>query len=337
MRGPRWLSQLLVLIAALAACGTGGQAVPTQAAGTTLTPVTFRLEWIVDGEHVCFFAALSKGYFREEGLDVQILEGAGSGTTANLIAGGSNDFGWADAGVVIKTINDGAAMQMVAVTFQRNPSVIVSLKSSNINRPQDLVGKSVGATAGEAPAQLLTAYLNANGVKPADVKIVNIDPAAKVSALLAKRVDALVGYATSEPVIAESQSPGQINVQHYADHGVVALSNAIVTSREMISSHPATVGAFVKAVQRGFQFCEQDPDGAAALLADRFPQSIKPEQAKLAVREVIADLHTDRTVGKPIGYADPQDWTDTLQTLQRYSGLAQVKTVTDYYTDQFAK
>ncbi|HKQ00444.1 MAG TPA: ABC transporter substrate-binding protein [Actinomycetes bacterium] len=333
--------RLLVLALALAVVAAGCGGSDNQESGSEggggLKKVTLRLDWIADGSHTCFFSALGNDYFREEGLDVQILEGSGSGTAANLVANGSNDFGLSDAGVVAKTINDGASIKMVMGIFQRNPSVIISLKEKAITKPQDLAGKSVGATSGEAPLQLLPAYLNANNVDPKSVKIVNIDPAAKITALLQKRVDAIVGYSSSDVPIAQSQAEGGLNVQHYADYGVVTLSNGLITSNKMITDQPDTIRSFARAVQRGFQFCQEQPDEAVKQLADRFPQSVKPEEAKIALEQVINNLHTERTKDKPVGVMDEQDWSDTLTTLQKYAGLSQPKAPADYYTNQFVQ
>jgi NitT/TauT family transport system substrate-binding protein len=337
MRRKRWLLLALVLAVAATGCGGSDNQESGSAGGEGLTSVSLRLDWIADGSHTCFYSALSNGYFRDEGLDVQILEGSGSGTAANLVANGSNDFGFSDAGVVAKTINDGASIKLVMGIFQRNPSVIISLKEKGITRPQDLVGKSVGATSGEAPLQLLPAYLNANNVDPKAAKVVNIDPAAKITALLQKRVDAIVGYSSSDLPIAQSQAKGGLNVQHYADFGVVTLSNGLITSNKMISDQPDAVRGFTRAVQRGFQFCQAQPDQAVKQLTDRFPQSVKPEEAKIALQEVINNLHTDRTKGKPVGLMDAQDWSDTLATLQKYAGLSQPKAPETYYTNQFVQ
>jgi NitT/TauT family transport system substrate-binding protein len=331
-----------VLLAALVlvACG-GGDSGETAGGGGggggELLPVTFRLDWIADGSHTCYYAAQSNGYFRDEGLDVTILEGAGSGTTATLIANGSDDFGFSDAGVVAKTINDGGPLVMVADIFQRNPSVIISLSKNNIEGPEDLVGKTVGGSTGEAPLQLLPAYLNANGVNPDDVQVVNVDPAAKPAAVLEERVDAIVGYSSSDLPIIEAEAPDEINVQYYADHGVVTLSNGIIVSQDFAESDPEAVRGFVTAVQRGFEFCQEDPDAAVELLVNTFPMTVNPDQAQIALREVLANLYTDRTEGQPIGYMDTADWQDTLDTLAEYSGLADPQAPEEYFTNEFVE
>jgi NitT/TauT family transport system substrate-binding protein len=335
MKVRAWIVPILGLLLLASACGEGDDEGSSGADG--LNSVSFRLDWIVDGSHTCFYVAQQNGYFRDEGLDVQILEGAGSGTAADLVANGSNDFGFSDAGVVAKAINDGAAMKMVMGIFQRNPSVIISLQDAGITGPEELVGKSVGATPGEAPLQLLPAYLSANGVDADEVDTVNIDPAAKITALLQERVDAIVGYSSSDLPIAETQASGELNVQHYADYDVVTLSNGIITSEEMISEQPDVVRGFVQALQKGFEFCEEDEQKAVDTIVDAFPQTVNSEEATIALREVLGNLRTERTSDAPIGFMDEDDWSDTLSTLEQYANLSQPKSPEEYFTNEFVE
>lgn len=337
MRSKRYLL-LLMLVTSLfvAACGNdGGSSETGDSENGDLMPVTYRLDWIADGSHTCYYAAETNGYFREEGLDVTILEGAGSGTAATLVANGSNDFGFSDAGVVASTINDGGDIVMVAGIYQRNPSVMISLTESGIEDPEDLVGKTIGASSGEAPVQLLPAYLSANDVNPDDVKIVNVDPAAKPTALLQKRVDAIVGYSSSDLPIVEAEAPDKIAVQYYADYGVTTLSNGVIVSREFADENPDAVRGFVSAVQRGFESCQEDEESAVANLVDAFPMTVSPDQATIALREVLANLHTERTEGEPIGFMDTQDWQDTLDTLEEYAELEDPTAPEDYFTNDY--
>ncbi|WP_432947559.1 ABC transporter substrate-binding protein [Kribbella sp. CA-253562] len=322
----------LALLLVVAGCSEE-QKPAAEASG--LTQVTFRLDWIVDITHACFYAALSNGYFRDEGIDMQFLEGAGSSSTASLVANGSNDFGWVDTSVLIRSVNDGAPIKLVAAGFQRTPGAVISLKSKGINAPEDLVGKTVGAISGEAPLQLLDAYLSASGLNIKDVKVTTMDPAAKVPALLTGRVDAVVGYHTSEPLLVESQKPGESTTLRYADKGIVAMSNGIVANQQVIDEKPDVVKRVVRAIQRGFDYCKKDPNGAAEKLADRFPQSVNLDRAKAAVPDVTSLLHTDRTAGKPVGSIDRQDVANTLQTMQRYMGLREAKAPEHYYVDKF--
>jgi NitT/TauT family transport system substrate-binding protein len=337
-------SGVLTLVASLLiGCGgsssssESGSADSGSAGSTEKIKLTYRLDWLVGGAHTCYYRAASAGHFEKQGLDVEILEGSGSGTTATLVANGENDFGFSDAGVVAKTVNTGAAIKLVAGIYQRTPSVIISLKESGINGPADLDGKTVGASTGEAPLQLLPAYLSAAGVDPKAAKVVNMDPGSKIPALLKGRVDAIVGYATDDLPAAETEAPGKLAVQYYADNGVTTLSNGIITSQKMIDEQPETVRKFVTAVQEGFADCEADQAGAVAELAKEFPQKVNAEQATIALREVLNSLHTERTEGKPTGLIAPEDFADTLTTLEKYAELKDPKAPETYFTNEFVE
>jgi NitT/TauT family transport system substrate-binding protein len=309
----------------------------TQAAAKDLGEVTLRLDWVVDGAATCYYAALDKGYYKEEGLDVTIKEGKGSGLSLTLIGNNSDDFAVADFGAMAKSIGEGVEATMIMGLFQKSPHVIVSMKKSGINGPQDLAGKRVGATAGESPLALLPAYLATNGVDEGSVKIVNLDPSAKLPALYAGRIDAMVGFATVEPAIAEVQKPGEIATQYYADHGVVGLSSGIITNPATVEERPDVARGFVKALQKAYQFCQESPEEAVDMLVERFPKKVKKEEAMASLKIVNGLPHTERTEGKPIGFIDAADAEDTLETLKKYGDLKDVSSVDTYYTDEFAR
>jgi NitT/TauT family transport system substrate-binding protein len=325
----------LAVLASTMGCGVSNTGADTSENGKTA--VSFRLDWLVGGAHACYYRADSGGHFADQGLDVEILEGSGSGTTATLVANGSDQFGSADTGVVAKTINTGADIPLIAGIYQRTPSVIIALKSSGIDEPGDLVGKTVGAATGEAPLQLLPAFLGANDVDPAGVQVVNMDPASKIPALLQERVDAIVGYSTDDLPVAETQAPGELAVQYYAENGVTTLGNGIVVNGSFADQNPEVVEGFMKAVQAGFADCEEDPEGVVEELVARFPQTVDAEQALIALNEVLKTLHTDRTKGKPVGWVSPEDFSETLDTLEEYAGLTDVKPADAYFTNEFTE
>lgn len=328
-----WSMSLAVVLLATACGGTDDNgAAPSD--DRRIHAVTLRLDWIVDGSHAPFFAALDQGFFEEEGLAVEILEGGGSGLAATLVGNKENDFGFADAGVVAKSVEEGVPLKVVMGIYQRNKSVIMSLESSGIRTPQDLTGKKVGATQGEAPLQLLQAYLESNGVDPGTVDVINMDPAAKAPALFQGRVDAIVNFSTVIPLVEQS-APEPLVVQHYADFGVVSLSNGIVAHPDLIENDSDVVASFVRAVQKGFEYSLENPDSVIKGLVDRFPNTVQEETARAVLDIALSGLHTERTKGEPIGVMHPADWEETGKILREVGVLTGEKPVDEYFTNEF--
>lgn len=330
----------LAAASALAACGSdsdqGSEQTSTGGAASETTDVTLRLDWIVDGAAACYYAALDNGYFEDEGLDVEIVEGKGSGLSLTMVSNGSDEFAVADFGAMAQAIGKGVDAKMVMGIFQKSPHVIMSMKDSGIEGPEDLVGKRVGASAGESPLQLLPAYLATNDVDPDEVNVVTLDPGAKLPALYAGRVDAIVAFATAELPIAEADRPGEFNVQYYGDFGVSGLSSGIIVNPKTIEERPEIVGQFVAGLQKGYELCRDDPETAVDNLVEQFPDAVTREQALKAVEIVVGLLHTENSKDLPIGAIAAEDAEQTLATMQRYGDLEQVESPDTYYTDEFA-
>ena len=104
------------------------------------TPVTFQLNWMAGGANAGFAAAVAEGYYKEVGLDVTLVQGNGSGNTAQLVANGRAGLAYADAVAVSQLIAKGAPMKVLATVYQSNPNAVMALKKANIKSVGDLKG-----------------------------------------------------------------------------------------------------------------------------------------------------------------------------------------------------
>src|SRR6266581_6621480 len=114
MKGARNMFRLLAAIAAIAALDPSARA-------QTLEKFQFRLNWTLYGEHAPFFVARDKGFYKDEGLDVEILEGSGSTTVAQLVANATNPVAYVDAATMMRGISAGMPIKAVGVTLQQSP------------------------------------------------------------------------------------------------------------------------------------------------------------------------------------------------------------------------
>src|SRR5512138_2935691 len=190
------------------------------------TPVTFQLNWMAGGPNAGFAAAVAEGYYKDAGLDVTLVQGNGSGNTAQLVANGRAQIAYADAVAVSQLIAKGAPMKIIATIYQSNPNAVMALKKTGIKSVADLRGKKVGVPSGSSQTTMLPLLLKSNNLKESDINMIDMPVASMVPALLQGQVDAVLGSIDAYQIQAESQG-AQLDVYRFADHGVPTVSTSI--------------------------------------------------------------------------------------------------------------
>src|ERR1041385_1041133 len=146
-------------------------AVPAQAQ----TKFPFRLNWTLYGEHAPFFVALDKGFYKAEGLDVEILEGSGSTTVAQLVANQTNPVAYVDAATMMRGIGAGMPIRAVGVTLQQSPmSFIYRADNARPTKIEEIKGSKIAITAGDASLGIFTAFMGKLGMKVDDVNLITV-------------------------------------------------------------------------------------------------------------------------------------------------------------------
>jgi NitT/TauT family transport system substrate-binding protein len=129
-------------------------------------PMKLTLNFLAGGPQAGFMYAKALVLYEKAGIDLTIEEGRGSGTTAQMVATGQTDVGYADAPAAMQLRSKNAPVKIIAPILQTNGFAIISLEDSGIRKPADLVGKRVAVQAGTAQTTLLNAILAANNIDP---------------------------------------------------------------------------------------------------------------------------------------------------------------------------
>ncbi|MBW7947586.1 MAG: ABC transporter substrate-binding protein, partial [Sphingomonadaceae bacterium] len=109
----------------------------------------FRLNWTLYGEHAPFFVARDKGFYKEEGLDVEIQEGSGSTTVAQLVANGTSPVAYVDAATMMRGVQAGMPIRAVGVTLQQSPmAFIYRADAPRPTKVAEIKGSRIAITAG---------------------------------------------------------------------------------------------------------------------------------------------------------------------------------------------
>lgn len=332
MRGYAISGIIIILIIAISvailSCSTAEKDLPK---------VTLRLNWRINGDHAPFYIALDKGYFKDEGLNVEILEGTGSASTVKLIGSGSNDFGYADAGTMIKSIAAGEPVIAVGVFLQINPMAVIYLPDNPINSPKDLAGKSIALTSGDSLSQIFPALLAANGIKVNEVRIMSFPtPSAKEEALLEGNADAFLGYFIDQPTRLNVKKNLGLKWLTFNEAGVNTLSNAVIVNIRFLNEKPELIRNFLKAAQRGAVYALENRADAARITSKyRLNTKEDFESLKVEVDLALKLLHTEKTMDQPIGWSSDEDWESTLRILKDYASLHAPKNTEAFYTNAF--
>ena len=315
----RLLLTSAALIAALAL------APPAAAAGK---PVKLTLNFLAAAPNAGFIYAKKLGLYEKAGIDLTIEEGKGSGTTAQMVATGQTDIGFADAPAAMQLRTKGAPVKIIAPVLQTNGFAIISLEEMNITSPKDLIGKKVAVQPGTAQTILLDAILATNGIDKSKIEIVNIDPGAFVGAVLEKKVDAVLGGADFHSIQMRDRG-FKVRDIFYRDVGVPTVGLSMIARDDRIASDPDLLKAFVAASLAGWDAARKDPDAASAAVIEAFP-SVKKEQI-IRQFDVVNKLLC-APGAKTLGAVPDANWATTYGLLTQYLSLPKDKPITDYYT-----
>ena len=146
------------------------------------------MNWYWGGIHAPFALAKERGYFEKAGVNVEILEGRGSATTVQLVGTKSDTFGWADGVSLTQNAVKGVPVKAVATILNILPYAVVSLEETNIRTVKDLEGKTLAITPGDGLTQTWPAVVAANKLNADSIKLIHMDPKAKIPAVTEKQV-----------------------------------------------------------------------------------------------------------------------------------------------------
>jgi NitT/TauT family transport system substrate-binding protein len=280
----RLILLLVALVFALAACGgddeSGGGA--TTAAEGQRDQVTLQLKWVTQAQFAGYYAALAKGYYEEEGLDVTIKPGGPDITPEQVVASGGAEFGLNWLPSLLATRDKGSDLVNIAQVFARSGMLELTWKDSGLDSFAKLKGKKVGVWCCGNEFELLAA-LRKNGIEPtnkSDVTMVN--QPFDMNLLLQRQVDAAAAMtynelaqvlAQKDPDSGQQYTLEDLNVLSMEDAGTAMLEDGVFVRGDWIANeqNQDIAKRFLKASFRGWIFCRDNADECLQIVLDNGP------------------------------------------------------------------
>ena len=269
------------------------------------TAVTFSLDFRALGRHAAWYVALDKGYYKNAGLDVTIIPSQGTAQAIQSVESKAAQFAFSDvAGLVAAHANSAATAKMVAVIYQKAPYAIFSLVTgANVTKPEQLENLEIASGAGSFTQKVIEAYMKSRGLKAETVKYTNIDPAARVGMLAAKKIPAIETFAMSLPGVVKAVGGKEAQMFLLANNGLSLYSNGILVRDDYLKSDGAKVKAFVKASLEGWKDAIANPKEAADIVGKHI-KGLDPDVTFQEIIIVNALVATPDTRAKGLGTID---------------------------------
>ena len=280
--------------------------------GAKLEKIRLQLKWRHQFQFAGYYAAEDKGYFRDEGLDVTLVEGRNGIIPSQVLARGDADFAVDSPGVMLQR-QQGLPVVVIAAIFQHSPLIVLSRKDSGIATPHDLRGKRVMVELKTDPE--FKAMLVSEGM---DVKsVIALPHKWTLDDLIEGRVDAQTAYVTNEPY-QMSQRGLASAIMRPANYSTDFYGDCLVTSEMLARKRPDLVERFLRAARRGWRYAMANPREIATLIHSRYSQD-KPLGGLLYEAEAMRGLIQPELV--EIGHMNPDRWRMIADSFEKFGML----------------
>jgi PAS domain S-box-containing protein len=245
-------------------------AIPLQAADNQET-VTIQFKWFHRFQFAGYYAAVEKGFYAEEGLDVVLRERNPDSDHIDDVLNDTAQYGVADAGLLITRLQ-GKPVVMLSQIFQHSPLVFLSLQQSNIRNPFDLLNKSIMIDDAlyKYPALSALIFKSLGGFD----KIKLIPETYRNEDLLGGKTDVMVAYVTDQPFWFKEKGL-KINIIDPRDHGIDLYGDNLFTTEREINQHPQRVSKIVQATLKGWKYALENKEEIIEIILKKYkPRNI---------------------------------------------------------------
>lgn len=316
----RHLSRLGLLCFLLLLIGCGG------AKETTI----LSLDWVPNTNHTGFYVALEKGWYSEQGIDLEIQIPSDPAAALKQVAVGNTHFGVSfQEEVTIARANDIPVVSIAAV-IQHNTSAFAALKSSGIEGPADFEGKTYASYGLPIERPILNGLMRCAGADVEKLEFIDVGFDA-FPALLAERVDLAWVFMAWDGIHADLKGVELATVPLYGSCIPDYYTPVVIAGEGTIENNGRLVRRFLKATARGYEYAIENPQEAAEILLKHSPESdpalVKASQAWLSPR------YRDDT--RRWGQQDPEVWSEFSEWLLANELLPKVVTPEDAFTNEY--
>lgn len=354
-----WLLILTMSIFAivLSACGGGNNNEPPAAssgasgsASASATPspsesspaapvkVKLQLKWVPQAQFAGYFVALDKGYYKDEGLDVEIVPGGPDIVPEQQVANGAADIGIDWVASLLASQEAGMPIVEIAQIYQSSGLQLISKKSAGINGPADLKGKKVGNWMGGNEYELL-ALFDKYGIDP-NKDISFTKQGFTMDQFLAGELDAasVMTYNEYHMTLEAGVRAEDLNVIDMNAEGVAMLEDNLFANKDWLANNKETAAKFVRASLKGWKDAVADPEAATDIVMKSVEDGSTTREHQLTMMQEVAKLVSPEGFDQSkLGFIDDAAFKQTADIALKFSVIKKPADLTAAYTNEIVQ
>ncbi len=247
--------------------------------------LTVILDWFVNPDHAPLYVALEKGFFKDRGLEVELIAPSNPSDPAKLVAAGKADIAVSYQHQHQMQVDQGLPLVRIATLIATPLNSLVVLADGPIKTIADLKGKTIGYSVGGFETVLLKVMLARAGLTLDDVKLVNVNFSLS-PALFTGQADATIGAFRNFELnqMDIEKRPGRAFLVE--EHGVPSYDELILVAGSKNLADPR-LRRFVDALEEGVQYLVNHPDESWRLFVSHGRENLDDELNRRAWRDTL--------------------------------------------------
>lgn len=290
-------------------------------AETKVQKLTVLLDWFPNPDHAPLIIAKQQGFFKEQGLDVELISPADPSDPPKLIAAGKGDIGITYEPELMEQIDEGLPLVRIGTLIDKPLNALAVLKDSGINTLADLKGKRIGSSSNGLSSIMLKVMLDKAGLSENEVELINVRYNL-TQALLSHKVDAVSGVMRNYEVPILESNDQHVITFFPEENGIPAYSELVfVTNKNQ--SHDARYPRFLTAIKKAVRYLDEHPENAWLSFAKEYPESNNAvnREAWFATKPYFAEDPAD---------FDKKEWLQFAEFMQKNKLIKQIQPITNY-------
>jgi len=271
----------------------------------SLDRVALQLKWTHQFQFAGYYAALEKGYYRDTGLDVILVEGVPGEDPADAVVSGRTQYAVHNADALRQYMN-GAPLMALAAVFQHSPSILMCRADADVTSLSDLKGRKIMISPSLEVDVL--AMLRSEGLERGDYEVVPHDW--NLRRLVTGEVAAQSAYSTNEPFVMGRMGIPTITFSPRS-HGIDFYGDILITSQREYRARPDRARRFVRASMLGWQYAMAHPGEMVDLILDKYAPDA-PRDKLFHEAEAMRSLIQPDLV--ELGTMNPTRWRHIAET-----------------------